>query len=101
MCDKYTVCTIIIPRVNISPLLLTLDNTLYMLRCIDISAASFIYHVASPSQFSIVTGKQEHVMQAHNEEAMMYWLTQLQVTTLYTMVTMVLDIVAVEKKTSV
>lgn len=61
-------------------------------RCIDISVASFIYHVACPNQFSIVTGRQDHVMQAHNEEAMMYWLTQLQVisiTALYILVTMV------------
>lgn len=46
--------------------------------CIDISIASFIYDIPCPSQFTIVTGKQDHVMQAHNEEAMMYWLTQLQ-----------------------
>ena len=75
--------------------------TLFVLRCIDISGASFMNHVASPSQFSIVTGKQDHVMQAHNEEAMMYWLTQLQVIALHIVVTMIPDIITAEKTTSI
>ncbi|XP_065901041.1 TBC1 domain family member 2B-like isoform X2 [Dysidea avara] len=45
---------------------------------IDISNASFLYHISNPAQFTIVTGKQDHVMLAHSQEAMMYWLTVLQ-----------------------
>jgi len=60
-------------------------------RSIDISIASFIYHVESPSQFTIVTGKQDHLMQAHNEEATMYWLTQLQVIFLKRYVYIIID----------